>query len=123
MRYLILLLATLVACGLSLGCGAAAGMDPMKISNGSTPPAIEMLTPNTVPVNSVPFTVAVNGSNFGTDAVVFWHGTAHLTQFVSSKQVTTLLTETDLMFTGAIPVYVRSGGFNSNTVAFDVSAQ
>jgi hypothetical protein len=123
MRYLILLLATLVACGLSLGCGAASKMDPMKISAGSNPPAIAMLTPNTVPVNSVPFTVVVNGSNFDTGAVVFWHGTAHVTQFVSSKQVQTLLTDTDLMFTGAIPVYVRSGGFNSNTVTFDVSAQ
>jgi len=123
MRHLILLLATLVVCELSLGCGAAAGMDPMKISNGSNPPAIAMLTPNTVPVNSVPFTVTVNGSNFDTGAVVFWHGTAHVTQVISSTQVTTLLTETDLMFSGQIPVYVRSGGLNSNTVTFDVAAQ
>jgi hypothetical protein len=122
MRSLILLLATLVACGLSLGCGAASGMDPMKISTGSNPPAIAMLTPNTVPVNSVPFSVVVNGTNFGTDAVVFWHGTPHLTQVLNSKQVMTMLTENDLMFTGLIPVYVRSGGMNSNTVTFDVSA-
>jgi len=46
-----------------------------------------------------------------------------VTQVISSTQVTTLLTETDLMFSGQIPVYVRSGGLNSNTVTFDVAAQ
>jgi hypothetical protein len=86
-------------------------------------PAITTLTPDSVPVDSVPFNMTVNGSNFGTDAIVFWNGTAQSTFFVSSNQLTVRLTDTDLMFTGLVPVYVLTGGQNSNTVDFDVTAQ
>jgi len=86
-------------------------------------PAITALTPSSVPVNSVPFTMTVTGSNFGTDAIVFWNGTAQSTFFVTSNQLMVRLTDTDLMFTGLVPIYVRTGGQNSNTVDFDVTAQ
>jgi hypothetical protein len=33
------------------------------------------------------------------------------------------VTDTDLMFMGMVPVYVRTGGQNSNTVDFEVTAQ
>ena len=33
------------------------------------------------------------------------------------------VTDADLMFMGMVPVYVRTGGQNSNTVDFDVAAQ
>jgi hypothetical protein len=122
MRCVSLLLASLVVSLLSFGCGMSGGHDPM-FSMGSSPPSIATLTPNSVPVNSVPFTITIDGSNFGADAVVFWHGNAHMTTFVSAKEITTTLTDTDLMFTGLVPVYVRTGGLNSNTVEFDVSAQ
>jgi len=67
--------------------------------------------------------MTVNGSNFGTDAVVFWQGTAQATFFVTSKQLVVNVTDTDLMFMGSVPIYVRTGGQNSNTANFDVTAQ
>jgi hypothetical protein len=79
--------------------------------------------PNSVPVHSVPFAFTINGTNFLTDAVVVWNGTPLSTTFVSSSQVVAVLTATDLMNWGLIPVYVRTGGLNSNTVDFDVTAQ
>jgi len=124
MRYFGLLLATLF----SLGCGTPglnhdpANHDPLRVVVFS-PPAITTLTPASVPVNSVPFTMTVNGSNFGADAVVFWQGTPQSTLFVTSNQLFVRLTDTDLMFMGMVPVYVRTGGQNSNTVDFDVTAQ
>jgi hydrogenase maturation factor len=67
--------------------------------------------------------MVVNGSNFGTDAVVFWRGTPRFTRAASSTQLQVAVTETDLMFAGVAPIYVRTGGLNSNTVDFDVAVE
>jgi hypothetical protein len=117
MRYIGLLLATLFA----IGCGTGAGSDPQKIAGALTPPSIMAFTPSDVPVNSVPFTMMVKGTNFGTDAVAFWHGTPQFTTFVSSTQIMVNITQDDLTFSGAVPIYVRTGGMNSNTVNFNVT--
>ncbi|HWO34234.1 MAG TPA: IPT/TIG domain-containing protein [Candidatus Acidoferrum sp.] len=121
MRYYFgLLLVSLFA----IGCGTTrpASGDPFKMFVVSVP-SITTLTPNSVPVNSVPFAMTINGSNFGTDAVVFWHGTPQSTFVVTSSQLMFNVTNADLMFTGLVPIYVRTGGQNSNTVDFDVTPQ
>ena len=119
MRYCVLLLISLFC----IGCGSpSANHDPLRVSMFA-PPAITTLTPNSVPVNSVPFTMTVNGSNLGTDAVVFWNGSPLSTRFVTSSQVFAQLQPTNLQFAGLVPVYVRTGGLNSNTVDFKVTIQ
>jgi len=119
MRYWFLLLTILG----SVGCGTSAiDHDPFTLKPFS-PPSITALQPASVPVNSVPFTMAVNGNNFGTDAVVFWKGSPLRTRFVNVNQVLADLKEDDLMFAGLVPVYVRTGGLNSNTVDFNVSIE
>jgi hypothetical protein len=121
MRYFGLLLVTL----LTIGCGTAASSgnhDPL-VMTAFSPPSIMTLTPESVPVNSVPFMMTINGGNFTTDAVVFWQGTPQSTTFITSNQLVVKVTDTDLMFTGLVPIYVRTGGQNSNTVDFDVTAQ
>jgi hypothetical protein len=82
-----------------------------------------MLTPNSVPVNSVPFAMTITGTNFGADALVFWNGVAQHTISVTSTEITVAVTETDLMFAGAVPIYVRTAGMNSNTLDFQVAIQ
>lgn len=120
MRFTGLLLAALV----TIGCGAGSGNhDPSMKFTTILPPSITELAPNSVRVNSVPFFMTVNGVNFGTDSVVFWNGIAHTTTVVTSKQLMVALTATDLTNFGLIPVFVRTGGLNSNTVDFDVTAQ
>jgi hypothetical protein len=121
MRYIALLLASL----LTIGCGAGTGAgnhDPLRIGIFA-PPAITTLTPDSVPVNSVPFSMTINGDNFGTDAVAFWNGVPQRTFLVTSKQLMVAVTDADLMFAGLAHVYVHSGGQNSNTVDFDVAVQ
>ena len=122
MRYFGLLLFVSL---LTLGCGnpgKPGNSDPFKVATFISP-AIESLTPNSVPVNSVPFTMTINGSNFSTDAVVFWQGTPQRTFFVTSQQLMVTVTNTDLQFMGLVPIYVHTLGQNSNTVDFNVTPQ
>lgn len=122
MRYVSSLLPTLLVTLFLAGCGSAAHTDPFK-STAFTPPAITGLTPNASPVNSVPFFMTVTGSNFGSDAVVFWHGVPQFTRFVSATQLLVSVTDTDLSYFGLAPIYVRTQGLNSNTVDFNVTIQ
>jgi IPT/TIG domain len=118
MRYISLV----IACLFALGCGAGNGFQgPGSIVQTFSSPSITTLTPNSVPVNSVPFTMTIDGNNFGTDALVFWNGAPLFTIFVSSHEVLANLTQTNLMFAGLVPVYVRTAGQNSNTVRFNVA--
>jgi hypothetical protein len=121
MRYLSVLLASLLTLG--CGLGGPASHDPHTVVALFAPPAVTTLIPNSVPVNSVAFTMTINGSNFTTDAVVFWNNAPQFTTFVTSNQLMVAVTAEDLMFWGMVPVYVRTGGMNSNTVDFDVAAQ
>jgi len=119
MRFTGLSLAILFA----VGCGAG-GRDPHTMFGTSfTPPALMQLSPSSVPVNSVPFTLIVNGANFGRDALVFWNDVPQSTRFLSSQQLQVAVTEADLMQFGLAHIFVRTGGLNSNTVDFDVTAQ
>jgi hypothetical protein len=121
MRRIALLLVTLAMIG--CGGGSMNKPDPPRLGTVFAPPAIAELSPTSVPVDSVAFTLTVNGSNFGTDATLFWNGVAQRTVFVTSNQLMIAVTAEDLQFTGLVPVYVRTGGQNSNTVDFDVTAQ
>ena len=114
----------ILACLLAVGCGTGSGSPPQdKIISTLPPPSVIAFVPNSVPVNSVPFAFTINGTNFLTDAVVFWNGRPLSTTFVSSHQLVAALAATDLMTFGLIPVYVRTGGLNSNTVDFNVTGQ
>jgi len=122
MRYLPVLLASLIL----MGCGngiANKSMDPRTVSVVVLPPSIMELSPATTPVNSVPFLMTVNGTNFGTASIVFWNGTPQHTTFLTSNQLVVSITPQDLLFTGLVHVYVLSGGLTSNTVDFNVTPQ
>lgn len=110
---------------LLFGCGSGSrGPNQGKhLSFAVFPPSIATLVPNASPLNSVPFTMTINGSNFGTDAIVFWNGTAQQTTFVSSSQLIVAVTGTDLMFAGLAHLFVRTAAMNSNTVDFNVTPQ
>jgi len=107
----------------TLGCGNA-GRDPkVTFTTNFSPPALTTLVPNTVPVNSSPFVMTVNGNNFGADAIVFWNGAPQRTMFVSATELQVSVTVDDLSQFGFAQVYVQTGGRTSNTVDFNVSAQ
>ncbi len=65
--------------------------------------------------------LTVNGSNFGTDAIVYWSSTVRTTTYVSATQVMATISASDIAMKATIPVYVRTNGQNSNTVNFMVN--
>jgi hypothetical protein len=106
------------------GCGAGNNSQPtMFFGTSVSSPALTVLSPNSAPVDSPAFTLTVNGSNFGTDATVFWNGAPLKTILITSNQLMAQLTDADMQFAGMVPVFVRTGGQNSNTVTFNVSFQ
>lgn len=120
--YVVLLFASLLCTACGSGDPATKG-DPHFVVAPIIQPAISSLTPDSVPVDSVPFIMTVNGRDFGTDAIVFFNGTPLNTRFVTSKQLVAQLQSANLDFAGLVPVYVRTQGFNSNTLDFNVTIQ
>lgn len=111
----------LLACVMT-GCGYGShNYNPgMTGGGGAAAPTMTALSPSSAKVGSAGFTMTVNGSNFGTDAVVYWNMTVLATTYISGNQVMANVPSTDLMTSGMIPVYVRTGGQNSNTMNFSV---
>jgi len=122
MRLLGLVVLFLLASGCGNGDPASSTLGP-HFGTGTINPSINQLTPNTAPVNSVPFTMTIQGQNFGADAVVFWNAIPQQTTFVSATQLQVAVTATDLTFTGLNHIFVRTGGVNSNTVDFNETPQ
>jgi hypothetical protein len=115
----------LVLSSFMIGCGDPSHSPrttggPVRGSSASSP-SITALSPNRAPVNSVPFTMEVDGANFTPGATVFWNGTPLFTTFLNSQQVLAYLAAPNLMLPGMIHVYVRTSGQNSNTVEFDLN--
>ena len=92
---------------LSVGCGYS--------SSGSKPqpgivPAIAALAPDNTNAGSAGFTLTVNGSNFNSDAVVKWNGTAQGTTFVSGSQLTAAIPATNVATAGTASVTITNPG-------------
>jgi hypothetical protein len=111
----VLLLALVMA-----GCGYGSKNYNMGGGGGGGAPQIATLNPNMAAAGSGGLTLTVNGSNFGTDAVVYWNGNARSTMYITNKQVMASITASDVATSGTPPVYVLSGGQKSNIVNFDV---
>lgn len=110
----------LLACAM-VGCGYGShNYNPGMTGGGGAAPTMTALSPNSAMAGSAGLTMTVNGSNFGTDAVVYWNMSALATTYVTGNQVMANVTAADLMKAGMIPVYVRTGGQNSNTMNFNV---
>jgi hypothetical protein len=117
MSRITLLLAALI---FSVGCGYGSHSNYMNNSGGMGAPQIANLQPAMTAAGGQAFMLTVNGSGFGTDSVVYWNAVAQATTYLGPGQVTAAITAQDIMNSGMVPVYVRSGGRNSNTVNFDV---
>lgn len=111
-------------CLLSLilvGCGyGSRTYNPGMPGTGNNAPAIASLNPGSTMAGSPAFAMTVNGSNFGSDAVLYWNVQPMSTVFVSANQVVASISSSALTTAATVPVYVRTGGMNSNTMNFTV---
>ena len=99
------LLVTLTA--LTLACGYTAKTTPAV---AGTVPAIAALSPSSMTAGSSAFTLTVNGTNFGSQAVVNWNGAARATTFVSGNQVAAAIPAADIATAGSAAVTVTNPG-------------
>lgn len=110
----------LLACVMT-GCGyGSRNYNPGMTGGGGAAPTVSALSPTGTQAGSAGVTLTVNGTNFGSDAIVYFNMTVVQTTFISSNQVMANIPGADLMTPGMIPVYVRTGGRNSNTMNFNV---
>jgi len=100
--------------------GPACGYSSHHYMNGNGMLTITQLMPSSVMANSGAFVLTVNGSGFGTDAVVYWGTATRTTTYVSTSKVTADITDADIMNPGMMQVYVRSGGANSIALTFTI---
>lgn len=107
----------------SLGCGY--GSHNYNTMTGNTPttaaPAISQLSPSSATSGGMGFVLTVNGSNFGTDATLYWNGAPRASTYVTGNQVTAAISAADIASKGTVSVYVRSNNQNSNTVNFMIN--
>jgi hypothetical protein len=84
-------------------------------------PTITGLSPASVVVGSLGFTLTVNGTNFVPGSVVRWNGANRATTFVSATQLRAAIPATDLLTAGTAQVTVFNpppGGGTSNSMPF-----
>jgi IPT/TIG domain len=99
---------------------AGCGYSSHNYMNGNGMPTITQLMPSSATANSGAFVLTVNGSGFGTDALVYWGTATRTTTYASTSRVTANITDADIMNPGMVQVYVHSGGANSNAVTFTI---
>jgi hypothetical protein len=92
-----------------------------------TPPSITSLSASTTSAASTPycstqgFTLTVTGTNFTSDAIVNWNGTAQPSTFVSATQMTASVAATNAAFPGTVAITVSNSIGTSNSKPFTLS--
>jgi hypothetical protein len=103
----IILLGALIAG--SLACGYTAKTMPAA---AGTMPTVAQLAPASATAGGAAFTLTVNGTNFGSTAVVNWNGTAQTsnTTFVSGNQLIVAVPAAAIATSGTVTVSVTNPG-------------
>jgi hypothetical protein len=98
---LVALIALTVACGYS---------SKMTAPVAGTAPTIAQLAPNSATAGDAAFTLTVNGTNFGTKAVVNWNGVAQTanTTYVSGSQLTVAVPASAIATSGTVQITVTN---------------
>jgi 6-phosphogluconolactonase (cycloisomerase 2 family) len=95
---------------------------PLPSTQVTPSPTITAISPTSAPAGNAPFfTLTVTGMNFVATSAINFGGTASATTFVSSTQLSALISVSAIGYTGSIPVTVTNpapGGGTSNTAQF-----
>ena len=114
-----------VLLSLPLGCGYNAKTTPAM---AGSMPTIAALSPSGTAAGSPAFTLTVNGSNFGSKAVVNWNGAAQTTTMVSANQLTmavpaaAVATSTTVSITVTNPATSGAGMYGSGGTLAETSS-
>ena len=89
----------------TLACGYSSHTTPPV---AGTMPAISELSPDSATAGGAAFMLTVNGSNFGTKAVVNWNGAAQTTTYVSGNQLTVAVPASLIASAGSVSISVTN---------------
>jgi uncharacterized delta-60 repeat protein len=110
--------------GITTPGGTATSATAFMVIEPNPVPTLASLSPSSVVAGSSDFTLTVTGTNFGSNSVVLFHGTALSTAFVSATQLTAQVPASAVATAGSYDVVVRSpapGGGTSAALAFVVT--
>lgn len=102
------LLMVLLIAAIGVGCGYS--KHAITPTQPGTMPAIAQLVPPSTAAGSSQFTLEVDGTNFGSRAVVNFNGAAMTTTAVSGTKVMATIPASAVMNTGMVPVTVTNPG-------------
>src|SRR5438105_8813135 len=106
----------------SSSCGTIT--KPVTFTINNPVPAISSISPTSTTAGSAQFTLTVNGTNFVATSTVKWNGSALVTTFVSSTQLTAIVPAANVAAVGTASVTVVNptpGGGTSNALTFTLS--
>jgi len=116
-------------------CNSPVADSPQKVTTNyavsdaagaGAPAVLSGLAPSTVQVGTAGFALVVNGATFTPSSVVQWNGSARATSFISSTQLSALISAADLAALGTAVVTVANvsatGTAVSNALDFSISA-
>lgn len=103
----LLVLASLAA--ITLACGYSS-KNYNTTPTAGTVPAISQLNPSSASAGGAAFTMIVNGSNFGTKAVVNWNGAAQTanTSYVTGNQLMVAIPASMIANSGTVQITVTN---------------
>jgi hypothetical protein len=108
------------------GGGASNAVNFTVSASTSNPvPTISSLSPSSALAGSAAQTLTITGTNFISASVVTYNGVAHTATFVSSTELTIMLSASDQATAGTYPVVVTNpspGGGASSAVDFTINA-
>ena len=84
-------------------------------------PVVNTLNPSSAQAGAPAFVLTVNGSQFASQSLVLWNGTALSTTYVSNSQLTAQVTAQDIATAGTANVQVATDQVDSNVVTFTVA--
>jgi hypothetical protein len=100
-------LAGLIAASLACGYSKPATTPPVA----GTMPTITELAPANIAHGGPAFVLTVNGTDFGSNAAIYWNGTAETTTVVAAgTQLMATIPATDIATTGSATVTVTNPG-------------
>ena len=81
------------------------------------------LNPTSQTVNSLPFTLSVNGHGFDTVSTVYFNGDSKTTSYISDSVLTAEILSSDISQVGNYPVWVTDQYGISDTLVFEVTPE
>lgn len=109
----------LLLAALAISCGYGSNYNQNMGPSGTI--TIQQLSPSSASAGGQGFVLTVNGTGFGTSAVVYWNGSQRNSSYVTANQLTAMISASDIAQAGTAQVYVGSNGMNSNTVKFIIN--